>query len=87
MLQQDNESSKFKESSRTSPGIRYCLLECRLLHIISDLFQYMALPLGGHDLVAEGADQCWMHSSLEDELFSLSLPPQVGPTRSAGSLS
>ena len=75
MLQQDNESSEFKESSRRSPGIRYCLLECRLLHIVSDLFRYMAPPLGGHDLMAEGTDQCWMHSSLEGGLFSLVYHP------------
>ena len=59
------------EGSRKTPGIRYCLSECRLLRIASDLFWYMTPSLGGHDLVPEGTDECGMHSSLEGGLFAL----------------
>ena len=37
---------------------------------VSDLFWYMAPPLGRHDLVAEGTDKCEMHNNLEGWLFS-----------------
>lgn len=47
-------------------------------HIVSDLFRYMAPPpLGGHDLVLEGTDECGMHSNLEGGLFSLIYHPRL----------
>ena len=51
VIQQDNGSSKFMEGSRRTPGIWYCLSECRLLRIVSDLFRYI--------------DECGMHSNLD----------------------
>ena len=47
------------------------------LSIVSDLFQYMASSLGGHNLVAKGTDERGMHSNLEGGLFSLIYHPRL----------
>ena len=58
------------EGSRRISGNWHCLSECmESSRRISDLFRYMAPPLGGHDLVAEGADEGGMYSNLEGGLF------------------
>ena len=45
--------------------------------IVSDLFRYMAPPLGGHNIMAEGTDECGMHSNWEGGLFSLVYHPRL----------
>ena len=72
------------EGSRRICGNWYCLSECmdgsrRISgnwHCLS-IVRYMAPPLGGHDLMAEGTVECGMHSNLEDGLFSLIYHPRL----------